>query len=83
MSTKFAPVAPKLTPQQQTIIDYMKPGRTLTNMVAITCLGIGSLSSRVAELRRAGHDIVTERCVDKLERSFDKYTLVMPKEATE
>lgn len=64
-----------LTKQQQVILDYMKPGRTLTNIVAITCLGVGSLSSRVAELRRKGYPINAERDVDGFGRSYFKYTM--------
>jgi len=64
-----------LTKQQEAIIRYLKPGRTLTNIVAITCLGVGSLSSRVAELRRMGYDIKTERAVDDFQRSYNKYTM--------
>lgn len=65
-----------LTPQQQVVIDYLQRGRTLTNKVALTCLGVGSLSSRVAELRRLGYQITTALEEDALTgRYFKKYNL--------
>ncbi len=65
-----------LTPQQETVLSYLKKGRTLTNKVALTCLGVGSLSSRISELRRLGYDIETEHEEDALTgRLFKKYNL--------
>lgn len=68
---------PQLTAQQKLIVDYLKPGRTLTNMVAITCLGIGSLSSRIAELRKLGFEITDEldTTSDPHGRTFKKYRM--------
>lgn len=66
---------PKLTTQQKLIIDYLSKGRTLTNKVALTCLGIGSLSSRISELRRAGFDILVEDEEDHNGQTFRKYNL--------
>lgn len=66
-----------LTPQQKVVLDYLRPGRTLTNKVALTCLNVGSLSSRVAELRRLGYDIATRIEEDaQTGRHFKKYNLV-------
>ncbi len=67
----------ELTPQQKAVVDYLEMGRTLTNVVAITCLGVGSLSSRVAELRRMGYDIEDEYEKGRDERLFKKYKLRM------
>jgi hypothetical protein len=64
-----------LTEQQGIVIDYLKRGSTLTNKVALTCLGVGSLSSRVAELRRMGFNIVDRMDVDRDGRRFRKYDL--------
>lgn len=67
----------KLTQQQQVVMDYLSRGRTLTNKVALTCLGVGSLSSRIAELRRMGYVIVDAFEEDRLTgRLFKKYNLV-------
>lgn len=66
----------KLTGSQQVVIDYLKKGRTLTNKVALTCLGVGSLSSRIAELRRLGYPITDALEEDTLTgRNFKKYRL--------
>lgn len=63
----------KLTTQQQIIWDYLKAGRTLTNKLAIIALGVGSLSSRIAELRKLGYPITDEYETDPFERRFLKY----------
>lgn len=42
------------------VLDYLQSGRTLSNLVAITNLGVGSLTSRIAELRADGFDIKDE-----------------------
>ena len=70
-----------LTTQQKLIVDYLMQGRTLTNKVALTCLGIGSLSSRIAELRRKGYDIEDDTEVGYDERSFKKYFVRAAKQA--
>lgn len=64
-----------LTPQQQRIVDYLSESGALTNTVALTCLGIGSLSSRIAELRKLGYDITDEMDEGFDGRSFKKYRL--------
>lgn len=63
----------KLSTQQQIVWDYLKAGRTLTNTVALTCLGVGSLSSRIAELRKLGFPITDSDGVDRFERRYKKY----------
>ena len=65
-----------LTTQQGIVIDYLRRGSTLTNKVALTCLGIGSLSSRIAELRRLGFHIADRFDRDRDGRSYRKYDLV-------
>ena len=62
-----------LTTQQRVVFDALEAGKTLTNSVAITCYGIGSLSSRVAELRRLGYEITDEIDVDRFQRRYKKY----------
>jgi hypothetical protein len=63
----FQSVAPiELTPQQGRVWQYLDKGSTLTNVVAITCLGVGSLTSRIAELRKLGFLIT-----DDMEKGFD------------
>lgn len=67
-----------LTPQQDRVLSYLMEGKTLTNKVALTCLDVGSLSSRIAELRKLGHDIEVEMEKDHANRSFKKYRLARP-----
>lgn len=63
----------KLSSQCVLLLDYMKRHRQLTNLIALTNLGIGSLSSRIAELRRAGHAIKDQWQEDHFGRRFKKY----------
>lgn len=49
-----------LTPSALTVLNALKSGRGLSNLLALTTLGVGSLSSRIAELRAAGHTIHAE-----------------------
>ena len=63
----------ELTPQQTRVLEYLQSGKTLTNKVALTCLDVGSLSSRIAELRKLGHDITSEMKEDHADRSYKVY----------
>lgn len=72
----FKSVEPlKLSTQQARIIQYMEPGSTLTNAVALTVLQIGSLSRRITELRRLGFVIKDRMDKGHDGRSFKKYDL--------
>jgi hypothetical protein len=62
-----------LTTQQSIIYDYMMKGRSLSNHAAIAFLGVGSLSSRIAELRGMGLAIVDRRETDQFGRQFKVY----------
>lgn len=69
-----------LSEQAQLVLDTLKSGRSLTNMVALTALGVGSLTSRIAELRKAGlptdKDIASIPCKDLKDKRYIKYVLV-------
>lgn len=65
----------EMTPQQKRIMDYLEAGKTLTNKVALTCLDVGSLSSRIAELRKLGYVINSELKEDHASRSYKVYRL--------
>jgi N-acetylmuramoyl-L-alanine amidase len=70
------PTEDKLTEQHRLILEYLKAGFTLTNHHAIIHLGVGSLSSRIAELRRKGFEIGEEWDTDFHGRRYKKYRLV-------
>lgn len=75
---------PDLNAQATLVLDYLKGGRTLTPMIAMVSLGIGSLTSRVAELRRAGVEINDSWEKDHFKRRYKTYWLgkERPKEET-
>lgn len=64
-----------LSPQAQLLLDYMGQGRSLTNLIALTVLGVGSVSTRIAELRALGYDIKSEPCEDHRGKRYVKYSL--------
>lgn len=74
-------MAAKLTAQQQIVLDQLNAGRSLTNIVALTCHGVGSLSSRIAELRKLGHKIVDRMETDQFERQYKVYSIEAAKVA--
>jgi hypothetical protein len=41
-----------MSPQASLVLDYLRTGRKLTPLIAHVTLGIASLTSRIAELRR-------------------------------
>jgi hypothetical protein len=71
-----------LSEQQRLVLEYLQARRTLTPMIALISLGIGSLTSRVAELRRLRNPDGTRRyiigdkwCKDHHERRYKTYWL--------
>ena len=67
--------APKLSTQCQILLDYLRSGRHVSNMIALVSLGIGSLSSRVAELRAHGYEVAGESKLDTNGRRYNSYSL--------
>lgn len=69
-----------LSPQTRLVWDYLKQGKHLTQLIALTNLGVGSLTSRIAELRKAlaGNNswvIVSERKVDFNKKRYVSYKI--------
>ena len=62
-----------LKPQERLVWEYLLTGRTLTNLVALTNLGVGSLTSRIAELRRRGGRIESDWEEDHFHRRYKRY----------
>ena len=72
-----------LTGQQDILMKEFKAGRSLTVMVAHTCYGIASLTSRVAELRKLGYNIEDEWRTDRFDRRYQVYFIREYKDAAE
>lgn len=62
-----------LSPQDKLVYEYLMSGRALTNLVAMVNLGVGSLTARIATLRRHGLQIADEWAQDHFERRYKKY----------
>lgn len=71
----------KYSTQQQIVMDQLNAGRSLTNLVALTCHGVQSLSSRVAELRKMGVQIEDRTETDQFERQYKVYFIKAAKVA--
>ena len=69
----------ELTPQTARLFDYLHSGRHITQMIAFVNMGIGSLTSRVSELRKALKKFGRAECVtdeirfDSSGRRFKSY----------
>lgn len=63
------------TEQHRILLDVLKQGRSLTTQIALVNFGIGSLSSRIAELRAAGHKITDEWGTDYHGKRYKKYRM--------
>jgi hypothetical protein len=62
------------------ILKYLETGRALTPIEALQTMGVFRLAARIEELRKKGHNILTEN-VKKNGKEFARYTLVKRKEA--
>jgi hypothetical protein len=62
-----------LSPQTKLVLEYLTSGRELTGMIAMMTLGVVSLTSRVAELRKAGFKIDGKWSEDHFKRRYMKY----------
>ena len=60
--------------QNTQILKALKKGARITPMDALKRFGCFRLGARIAELRRAGHDIKT-RMVSKGDKRFAEYSL--------
>ena len=65
---------PALT-QNQRILEYLKSGKKLTPKDALKKFGCFRLSSRVFDLRRNGHAIITDY-VTRNGKTFAEYSLL-------
>ena len=65
----------KLKPQARLVLDFLKSGRGLSNLIALVDLGVGSLTSRIAELKDAGYDIIAASHKTPNGKRFNVYRL--------
>lgn len=66
----------KLSPQSARVLDILTNTRSLTPVLALTIYHIGSLSKRIADLRKAGYEIERTRRQDAYGRAYVEYRLV-------
>ena len=64
-----------MAPQSRIVLDYLKSGKGLSNFIALGTLGVGSLSSRISELKRLGYDILSESRVSPHGKRYAVYHL--------
>lgn len=63
--------------QNKQILDYLKSGKSLTPLEALSLFDCWALSSRIANLKQEGYDIVTEMINDeKTGKRYAKYHLI-------
>lgn len=72
---------PKEGTSQRTVYDYLVSGRKLTRQIADTNLGVGSVSSRIAELRRKGLEIEEDWAEDHFNRRYKRYFIKQEEKA--
>jgi len=68
-------VTQALSPQAKLVLDYLKTGRTLTNIIAMTTLKVYALPRRIADLTEAGYNILKERKRDFQGAAYVAYSL--------
>ena len=64
-----------LSPQAQTVLEYLRSGRALSVMTAVTVLKVNSLTKRISELNRAGYKVRGEWAKDHFNGRYKKYTM--------
>lgn len=62
--------------QNQIILEHLQKNKHITPLEALGVYGVYRLASRIDELRKAGHNIVTERVRDLLGKQYARYSLV-------
>jgi hypothetical protein len=62
--------------QRTLVLQHLQRGGTLTALQALDLYGIGRLAARIEELRRAGHEIVSEMVETDTGKKVARYHLV-------
>ena len=60
--------------QNKQILNYLLSGKKLTPLTALNKFGCFRLSARILDLRKEGHNIITEN-VTKQGKTFAEYSL--------
>lgn len=62
---------PKAPTQAERVLAYLRTGRRLTQIEALSVLGVMRLASRITDLKQAGH-LITREMVEVTNRFGDK-----------
>lgn len=65
-----------LSRQARIVLDFLVTGKGLSNIIAISTLGVGSLSSRISELTKRGYAIDKSSRKSPNGKRFTVYKLV-------
>jgi hypothetical protein len=65
------------TTQNAMILEYLESGSPITALEALNRFGCFRLASRIADLRREGHDILSQK-VENNGKFYSKYFLFKP-----
>lgn len=76
-------IAEGLAPQAKLVFDYLMSKRKLTPLIAITNLGVASLTTRISELRGRGMAIKDKWAHDHHGRRYKVYWVAQEGEADE
>lgn len=63
MSNNFKPTEASLASQRGKLLEHLKQYGEVTTVTCRDAYGVMSPAARIMELRRAGYEIVTKRCV--------------------
>lgn len=64
-----------LTPQAKLVLEYLKSGRELTPLIAAHTMGVSSVTTRISELRKAGHKVTATWSRDHFGKRYKKYSM--------
>jgi hypothetical protein len=65
--------------QTKILLDHLRSGRSITQLEAIGLYRVFNLKGRINDLRKDGHEIVTDMTTDTTGKRYARYRLVQPK----
>ena len=69
----FIPQMPKQQTQEARILEYLKRGNSITALEALDKFGSFRLASRISELKKMGHQILSETIRTDTGKHIKKY----------